>query len=154
MSDNIETDRLGKRTALTDGDDISVLDRECRRAMSGNILVSLFKATVFSNVVQVVSADNDCSLHLGGDDLSLEDSSANRDISREWTFLVNVRILKGRIGGLDTQTNILDETHGLLAGRTDGTFTSDKDSILLLVRLFVLIALDVFLGNSNHLFLF
>lgn len=112
--------------------------------------MSLFKTTVLSNVVQIVSADNDCSLHLGGDDLSLENSSTNRDIASERTLLVHVGILNGSIRSLDAKSNVLHKTHGLLAGGANGTLTSDEDGILFLIRLFVLIALDVFLCNSNH----
>ena len=119
--------------------------------MSGNVLVTLFETTVLSNVMQVVSSHDNSSLHLGRDDLSLENSSTNRNISSERALLVDVGILNGRIGGLDTQTNVFDETHGLLSGRTDRALAGYKDGILLLVSLFVLIALDVFLGNSNHL---
>lgn len=118
--------------------------------MGGNILVSLLKTTVLSDVVQIVSADDNCSLHLGRDHLSLEDSSTNRNISSEWALLVHVWVFNGGIRSLDAKSNVLHETHGLLAGRANGTLTSDKDGILLLVSLFVLIALNVFLWNSNH----
>jgi hypothetical protein len=118
--------------------------------MSGNVLVSLLKTTILSDVMQVVSANDDCSLHFGRDNLPLENSSTNRDITSERALFVHIRILNRSIGGLDTKSDVLDETHGLLAGRPNGTLTSDKDSILLLIRLFVLIALNVFLLDSNH----
>jgi hypothetical protein len=154
VSDNVESNCLRERATLTDGDNVSIFHRESRRAMCRNVLVSLLETTVLSDVMQIVSSDDDCSLHLGRDDLSLEDSSANRDISREGALLVNIRILDGSVRSLDSKTYILDETHGLLACRTNRPLASYKDSILLLVRLFVLIALDVFLGNANHVDLY
>mmetsp|Transcript_19250 Transcript_19250/g.47603 ORF Transcript_19250/g.47603 Transcript_19250/m.47603 type:complete len:205 (+) Transcript_19250:105-719(+) len=150
MGDNVESDRLGKRTALTNGDNISVLDSKSWRAVSGDVLVSFLVTTVLSDVVQVVSSDNDGSLHLGGHDLSLEDSSTDGDTSSEGALLVDIRSLNGGIGGLDTETNVLDEAHGLGARRLDSTLSCYKDGILLLVGLFVLIALDVFLGDASH----
>lgn len=150
MGDNIESDRLGKRTALTNGDNISVLDSKGWRAVGRDVLVSFLVTTVLSDVVQVVSSDNDGSLHLGGHDLSLEDSSTDGNISSKGALLVNISSLDGGIGGLDSKTNVLNETHGLGAGCTDSTLSCDKDSLLLLVSIFVLIALDVFLSDTSH----
>ena len=102
MGDNVESDRFGKRTALTNSDKISVLNRKGWRAVSSNVLVSFLVTTVLSDVVQVVSSDNDSSLHLGGHDLSFEDSSTDGNISSKGALLVDIRSLNGGIGGLDT----------------------------------------------------
>jgi len=77
VSNNVESDSLGERTALTDSDNISFLDREGRTAVSSDVLVSLFKSTVLSDVVKVVSSYNKSSLHLRRDDLSAENSSSD-----------------------------------------------------------------------------
>ena len=138
VCDNIETNSLGKRTALSDGYDITILDGEGRRAVSRDILVPLLVTTVLGNVVQIIPSDNNGSLHLGGDDLSLQNSSTDRNVSSEGALLVNVTSLDGSIGSLDSKTNVLDETHGLGSRCIDGTLACDKDSILLLVCLFVL----------------
>ena len=151
MSDDIESNGLGKGTALSDGDDISVLDREGRTAMGSNVLVSLFKTTVLSDVVKVVSSYNDSSLHLGGDDLSIKDSSSDGDVSDEGALLVDEGSLDSRVGGLDSKSDVLNETHGLLAGGANSTLSGDENGILLLVSLFVLIALDVILSYANHI---
>ena len=149
VCDNIESDRLAERTALTDGDNVSFLDGKGRRAMHSNVRVTLLKTTVFGNVMKVVSSDNNGALHLGGDDASLEDTTADRDISREWALLVNIVAFNGSRWRLDTETNILDEAHGLvLVG--NGALAGHKNGILLLVRLFVLVALDIFSGNARH----
>ena len=80
--------------------------------MSGNVFVSLLETTVLSNVMQVVSSYDDCSLHFGGDDLSLEDSSTDRNITSEWTFLVNVWVFNSSIGSLNSKSYVLDERIG------------------------------------------
>lgn len=150
VGDDVESNSLGKRTALSDSDNISVLNRKGRRAVSRDVRVSLLVTTVLSDVVQVVSSDDDGSLHLGGDDKSLEDSSTDGNISGKGALLVNKVCLNSSIGSLDTKTNALDETHGLGLGSIDSALSCHKDGILLLVRLFVLIALDVFLGDADH----
>ena len=150
MCDNVETDRLGKRAALSNGDDISVLDSKGRGAVGGNVLVSLLETTVLLNVVKVVSSDDDCSLHLGGDDLSNQNSSSDGNISSKWALLVDIVSLDGSVRGLDSKTNVLDETHWLLARSLDVALAGNEDCILLLVSLFVLIALVVLLWNANH----
>ena len=138
MSDNIESDSLGKRTALSNGDDITFLDSEGRTAVNSNVLVSLFKTTVLGNVMQIISTDNDGTLHLGGDDQTLEDTSTNTDISSERTFLIHIGTFNGSIWSLDTQTNITDKTHRFLTFATNSSLTSYKDGILLLISLFML----------------
>jgi len=151
VSNYVESNSLRKGTALTDGDNISFLDREGRTAVSSNVLVSLFKTTVLSNVVKVISSHNKSPLHLSGNNLSLENSSSNGNISCERALLVNKRSLNGGVGGLDSKPNILDKAHRLLAGATYSTLACNENGILLLVSLFVLIALNVILSDTDHL---
>ena len=58
--------------------------------MSSKILVSLFVTVVFWNVVQVISSDDDGTLHLGAHDDTSQDTTTNGDVAGEWTFFVNV----------------------------------------------------------------
>lgn len=51
--------------------------------------MSLLETVVFRDVVEVVSADNNGSLHLGGDDSTLEDTSA--DGNSTYVDLVHAR---------------------------------------------------------------
>jgi len=151
VGDDVESNSLGERTALSDGDNISFLDREGRGAVDGNVLVSLFETTVLGNVVKVVSADDDGALHLGRNDQSLEDTSTDGNVSGEWAFLVDIGSLHSGIRGLDSQTNIAHEAHRLLALVSNSSLTSYEDGTLLLVRLLVLIALLIFLGKTRHI---
>lgn len=64
--DNVEADGLGKRSALANGHDVTLLNTgESGRAVSGDVLVSLLESVVLLDVMKVVSSDNDGSLHLG-----------------------------------------------------------------------------------------
>ena len=48
MRDNVEAYRLTERTAFTNGDNVSLLDGECRTAVHGNIGVTLLETTVLA----------------------------------------------------------------------------------------------------------
>ena len=151
VSNNVESNSLGKRTALTNGDNISFLYWESRTAVSSDVLVSLFETTVLSDVVKVVSSHDDSSLHLSGNDLSSEDSSSDGDVSNEGALLVDEASLDGSVGGLDSKSDTLYEAHGLLLGSSNSTLSGNENGILLLVSLFVLIALNVILSYAGHL---
>ena len=151
VSDNVESNGLGKGTALSNGNDISFLDREGRTAVGSNVLVSLFETTVLSDVVKVVSSYDDSSLHLSGNDLSIEDSSSDGDVSNEGALLVDEASLDGSVGGLDSKSDTLNKAHRLLLGSSNSALSGNENGILLLVSLFVLIALNVILSYAGHL---
>jgi len=138
VGDNVELDSLGQRTALSNGDNISLLDSEAGTAMGVDVLMTLLETTVLLDVVKVIPADDNGTLHLGGDDESLKDLSADGNISGEGALLVDVVSLDGSIGGLDAKTDVLDPTHGLHLLGDDIALAGDEDGILGLVCLFVL----------------
>merc|ERR1719343_25789 len=150
VTNNIKSDSLGERATLTNSHNISFLHWKCGAAMSGNILVSFLKTTVLSNVMKIVPSYNQSSLHLGGNDLSLENSSSNGDVTGKRALLVNKRTLDSRIGGFDTKPNVLHKAHRLLTCGSYCTSTRNEDGILLLVCLLMLIALDVILSYAGH----
>lgn len=119
--------------------------------MSRNVGVTLFKTTVLRNVVQVITSDNDGSSHLGGDDNSLHDGSTDGNISSKGALFVDIVSLNSRHGSLDTKTNTLYKAHRLVALVANGTLTGDKDGILLLVSLLVLVALRIYRGDTSRL---
>lgn len=68
-SDDVETDSLGERTALANGHDITDSGTgEGRGQMSGHVVVSLLESVVLLDVVEVISAQDDGSGHLVGED--------------------------------------------------------------------------------------
>ena len=101
--------------------------------MSGNVAVSLFvtnhekclaKAqflpSVLLDVTEIVTANNDSALHLGGDDQSLQNRATNRDRGGERALLIDVLSLDGSLGGLDTKSHIsVPALVGLLAHQMD-----------------------------------
>ena len=67
LADNIEANSLGDGAALADSDNITNADAEGGGAVGGDGLVALLKTVVLLDVVEVVAADDDGVLHLGGD---------------------------------------------------------------------------------------
>ena len=150
VSDDVEPNGLGEGTALSDSDDVTLLDLEGGRAVSGKVLVTLLETTVLGDVVEIVPADDDGVLHLGGHDDALEDAATDGDVAGEGALLVDVVTLDGGGGGLDTKADGADEAHGLLAAVADRALAGDEDGILALVSLLVLVALDVLLSETRH----
>jgi len=67
LADDVEADSLGKRSALANSADITDLDTESGRAMSGDGLVSLLESVVLLDVMKVIASDDDGSAHFSGD---------------------------------------------------------------------------------------
>jgi hypothetical protein len=152
VGDNIESNSLGKGAALADSDNITILNGECRRAVGCDVLMPLLVSAVLDNVVKVVPSDNDGVLHLGGDDHTIQNSSTDGNIAGEGALLVDKVGLNGTVGSLDSETDVLYETHGTGLGRLDSTLAGDEDGILLLVCLLGLVALGILLRNSSHIY--
>jgi len=76
--------------------------------MRGNVAVSLFKPVVLLDVMQIIPADNDGALHLGGEhNAILQNSSPNADLSRERAFLVDVLPFDGCPWSLEPHADVL-----------------------------------------------
>lgn len=111
---DVESNSLGKRSALANNNNVTFLDTESWRDVDSNVLVSLLVSVVFWNEVEVVSSDDDGSVHLGGDNSTSQDLTSDGNVTNKWALLVNVRTLDGRLRGLETQADILDPSLGLL----------------------------------------
>lgn len=132
---DVESNSLGKRSALTNNNNVTFLNTECWRNVGGNVLVSLLVSVVFWNKVEVVSSDDDGSVHFGGDNSTSQNLTSDGDLTSEWTLLVDVRALDGRLGSLEAQTDFLDPSLGLLV--TSGLWVG-KDVWLLIVSMVAL----------------
>jgi hypothetical protein len=69
---DIESDSLGQRSALSNGNNISFMDSlEGRGAVSRDISMSLLVSAILSNIVKIISSNDDGSVHFGADAHSL-----------------------------------------------------------------------------------
>lgn len=113
---------------------------EAGREVHGHVLVALLEAVVLSDVVKVVSADDDGPLHLHFGHHARQDPPSNGDVTSKRAFLVNVGALDGLLWSLKAQTNVLVVSRELFFA----SFSKQdpllilKDGRLLLVRTFCL----------------
>lgn len=127
--EDVETDGLSKGTALTNGNGVTFLNTESGGDVSSKGTVTLLETVVLGDVVHVITADNESTLHLESTDNTLEDATTNGDIRGERALLVNVRTKDSGLGGLEAKANALVVADGLLGG----TLGEDSLKVNLLV---------------------
>ena len=102
-SDDIESDCFWDWSALTNSNDISNSGSFITWGkMSWDVVMSLFESIVFLDVVQIISSDNNGSVHLCWENDTFEDSSSNGNVWGEWTLLVNISALDSCGWGFET----------------------------------------------------
>ena len=113
-SEHVEPDSLAEWSALTYGDDIADLcSSEGWAQVCWQVVMSLLKSVILFDVMQVISSQNHCSLHLVRQHDTLEDSSSDTHVRGEWTLLINVFTSLGIKWSLETETNLLRESLNL-----------------------------------------
>lgn len=85
---NGSTYGLAQGTALADGNPVTLLNTESGRDVSGKVLVPLLVTVVLGDVVEVFTADNDGTVHLGRDDTAGQDTATDGDQTGEGALLV------------------------------------------------------------------
>lgn len=98
----IATYSLGERTALADGDPVTLLNTESGGNVSGQVLVALLVTVVLGNVVEVFTADDDGAVHLGGHNTAGQDTATNGDKTGEGALLVCDQSVSGLIDSTGT----------------------------------------------------
>ena len=68
LADDVEADGLREGAALADGHDITGGDTEGGGAVSRDSVMALLEPVILLDVVQVIAADDDGSLHFSRDD--------------------------------------------------------------------------------------
>lgn len=94
-SRRIPTYSLRKRSALANGNLITLLNTESGGNVGGEVLVALLVTRVLGDEVKVLSSDNQSSVHLGGNDGAGQDTTTNGDETGERALLVYRRIVSG-----------------------------------------------------------
>lgn len=102
---HIETHSLRQRSALTHYDSVSLMASEARGNVCSNIRVTLLITLVFLNVMEVISAHNDGSVHLGALHTSTKDTATDGNVSGEGALLIDVVTLDSLLGCLETETD-------------------------------------------------
>jgi hypothetical protein len=89
----IPTYSLRKRSALANGNLVTLLNTESGGNVGGEVLVALLVTRVLGDEVKVLSSDNQSSVHLGGNDGAGQDTATNGDETGERALLVYRRIV-------------------------------------------------------------
>ena len=79
---------LAQRTALANGNPVTLLNTESGRDVSSKVLVPLLVTVVLGDVVEVFTADDDGTVHLVGDNTAGEDTATDGDETGEGALLV------------------------------------------------------------------
>lgn len=79
---------LAQGTALANGNLVTLLNTESGGNMGGEVLVALLVTGVLGDEVKVLAADNESTVHLGGDDGAGEDTATDGDEASERALLV------------------------------------------------------------------
>lgn len=130
MRNNVESHSLRERAALTDCYDVTVLHLERWAAVRGNVLVTFLETTVLGDVVEVVSPDNDGSLHLRTYDNAFQDTTADGYVTGERAFLVNVVTFESCVWCFDTETDISCESDRFLLLVTNSALPRNEHRLL------------------------
>ena len=88
--------------------------------------------------MEVISSDDDGSLHLGGDADTLEDSASDGDVAGEGAFLIDVGWFDGLFGGSESESDVLEVSDSGGGFFSKELFSVEEDSILFLEGSFVL----------------
>lgn len=79
---------LAEGTALANSDLVTLLNTESGGNVDGEVLVALLVTGVLGDEVEVLSADDGGTVHLGGNDGAGQDTAADRDEAGEGALLV------------------------------------------------------------------
>ena len=74
--------------------------------MSWDVSMSFFISIVFGDIVQIISSDDNCSLHFSWNNNALQDLTTNGDVAGEGTFLIDIIALDGLFGSFEVQTYV------------------------------------------------
>jgi hypothetical protein len=65
-SEHVESDSLGEGSALAYSHDVTLGDEgECGGAVHSEVVVSLLESVILLNIMEIISSNNDRSLHFG-----------------------------------------------------------------------------------------
>lgn len=103
---DIEVNGLAEWSAFTNDDNISFLNGEGWRAVDWKISVSFFISIVFWNVVEIISSDDDGSLHFCGNTDTLEDLSSDWNVAGEWALFVNICGFNGFFRSSESESDV------------------------------------------------
>lgn len=107
-SQNVETNGLRKRSALANDHSITFMATESRGDVGRDVLVALLVTLVLFDVMKVISANDNCTVHLGALDTTAKDTTTDGYVSSEGAFVIDVGSLDSLLGSLESKANIFE----------------------------------------------
>jgi hypothetical protein len=99
---DIESNCLRDRSTLAKDNDISFFDLEARGDMHREVRMSLSESVILLDVMEVISSNNDGSIHLARDNHTLQDLTSDRHIASERTLLVYIHSINCFLRSLES----------------------------------------------------
>ena len=86
--------------------------------MGWQVVMSLLESVILLDEMKVISSQDNGSVHLVGENDSLEKSTSDGNAGGEWALVVNICSLNGCLWGFETKTNssVVSWGVGLLLG--------------------------------------
>ena len=81
--------------------------------MNWDVLMPFFKPVVLLDIMQKVASNDNCSLHLGREHDTLEDSTSDAHVAGPWAFLVNILTIDSFCGSFEAEADLLEVSHTL-----------------------------------------
>ena len=90
---DFRTYSLGQGTALANGNPVTLLNTESGGDVGSQVLVALLVTVVLGDVVEVLAANDNGTVHLGGDDTAGQDTATDGNETSEGALLVCWKLL-------------------------------------------------------------
>lgn len=139
-------DSLSERSALTNDNDISFLNWESGWAVDWDISVSFFISIIFWNIMEIISSDNNGSLHLCWNYDSLKNLASNWDVTGEWALFINVFWFNSFFWCFEAKSDILEVSNSWWSLFSEEFLAVQEDVFLFLEGSFVLRLINILLG--------
>lgn len=111
---DIETNSLRNRTALANRYYIAFLDTETRADMGSHVGVTLFITFVLGNILKVIAANDDRTLHLVFEYYATKDTTTDSNSSSEWALEINICTILSFLWCFKTETDLTHKTLRIL----------------------------------------
>ena len=138
LAEHVEADSLGEGSALANSHDVTDDESEGGGLVASHGVMTLFESVVLSDVMEVITTDDNVVLHFVGDNDTLENSASDGDVSGERALVVNPLAFDCLFGGLETKSDLLVESNATACLFGDEFFGVEEDTDLFLVGFFVL----------------
>lgn len=107
-------------------------------AVSVIVTVTFFVSVVLRDIVEVVTSDDNGSLHFGAEDNAFQDLASDVNVAGEGAFLIDIVALDGFFGSFEVESYVLVVPHSSSCLFGQQLLGVEEDSVLFLEGTFML----------------